>query len=325
MEFKIQLRGRYISNRLVLIFLLFLIKCGSPELELSVAHKILSLKIITCASGNAELCSTSKASSNNTTTNNNPPSSLTYSSSSFIFLQNITISNAIPSVTGVVTNCIVAPSLPTGLTLNSTSCSITGTPTVLSVNTNYTITASNSFGNTSTTIAIQVVNYKRMFVTAVGSLPGSDFNGPVGADTRCFSDANKPVSGTYKAFIVSSARIASTTPNAGTGQLDWVLLPTQLYTRTDGTIIGTTTANSLFTFPLTNAITSIPAQYFTGMNGDWTNAVGNCANWTDGTNPGVGSGVSGRGENTTNAILNGASGISCSGSATGQQLLCVEQ
>lgn len=325
MEFKIQLRGRYISNRLVLIFLLFLIKCGSPELELSVAHKILSLKIITCASGNAELCSTSKASSNNTTTNNNPPSSLTYSSSSFIFLQNITISNAIPSVTGVVTNCIVAPSLPTGLTLNSTSCSITGTPTVLSVNTNYTITASNSFGNTSTTIAIQVVNYKRMFVTAVGSLPGSDFNGPVGADTRCFSDANKPVSGTYKAFIVSSARIASTTPNSGTGQLDWVLLPTQLYTRADGTIIGTTTANSLFTFPLTNAITSIPAQYFTGMNGDWTNAVGNCANWTDGTNPGVGSGVSGRGENTTNAILNGASGISCSGSATGQQLLCVEQ
>lgn len=64
--------------------------------------------------------------------------------------------NVSPTITGVVTNCSVSPSLPAGLTLNTTTCSVVGTPSAVSAVTTYTITASNASGNTSTTIKVKV-------------------------------------------------------------------------------------------------------------------------------------------------------------------------
>ncbi|EKO14330.1 putative Ig domain-containing protein [Leptospira kirschneri] len=85
-----------------------------------------------------------------------PPSALSYAGTPFTFTQGATITTATPSVTGTVTACNSDIPLPAGLGINGTTCAISGTPTTTQAATNYTITASNAYGNTSTTISIAV-------------------------------------------------------------------------------------------------------------------------------------------------------------------------
>ncbi|EQA72957.1 putative Ig domain-containing protein [Leptospira noguchii] len=90
------------------------------------------------------------------TVNMAPPSALSYAGTPFTFTQGATITTATPSVTGTVTACSSDIPLPAGLGINGTTCAISGTPTTTQAATNYTITASNAYGNTSTTISIRV-------------------------------------------------------------------------------------------------------------------------------------------------------------------------
>ncbi|EPE84289.1 PF07603 family protein [Leptospira noguchii str. 1993005606] len=90
------------------------------------------------------------------TVNLAPPSALSYAGTPFTFTQGATITTATPSVTGTVTACTSDIPLPAGLGINGTTCAISGTPTTTQATTNYTITASNAYGNTSTTISIAV-------------------------------------------------------------------------------------------------------------------------------------------------------------------------
>lgn len=84
-----------------------------------------------------------------------PPSNLGYAATN-----NFTLNSPIvplnPTVNGNVTSYSVSPSLPSGLTLNTTTGVISGTPTQLSTATNYTITASNNSGSTTFIISIAV-------------------------------------------------------------------------------------------------------------------------------------------------------------------------
>lgn len=90
------------------------------------------------------------------TVNLAPPTALTYPASSYAFLQNSPIATQTPTVNGTVTNCVSVPNLPTGLNLDTTTCTITGMPTNSQSTTSYTITASNDYGNTTTTISITI-------------------------------------------------------------------------------------------------------------------------------------------------------------------------
>ncbi|EMJ56786.1 PF07603 family protein [Leptospira interrogans serovar Valbuzzi str. Duyster] len=90
------------------------------------------------------------------TVNLAPPSALSYAGTPFTFTQGATITTATPSVTGTVTSCNSDIPLPTGLGINGTTCAISGTPTTTQSATNYTITASNAYGSTNTTISITV-------------------------------------------------------------------------------------------------------------------------------------------------------------------------
>jgi hypothetical protein len=92
------------------------------------------------------------------TINISPPTSLSYTGNPFTFTQNTTISSLSPTFSGSVTSCISVPGLPSGLGINPTNCSITGTPSIPQALTSYTITASNSSGNTNATIDIVVNN-----------------------------------------------------------------------------------------------------------------------------------------------------------------------
>ncbi|HEY2779475.1 MAG TPA: Ig domain-containing protein [Steroidobacteraceae bacterium] len=61
-----------------------------------------------------------------------------------------------PTVSGTVTNYSVTPALPTGLSIDSTGGTISGTPTAAAAAATYTITASNSFGSTTFALSLSV-------------------------------------------------------------------------------------------------------------------------------------------------------------------------
>ncbi|MCC5814758.1 MAG: putative Ig domain-containing protein, partial [Leptospira sp.] len=80
-----------------------------------------------------------------------PPTIGGFSNPADPFVQGVAITPISPSsTTGVITNCTVSPALPSGLTLNTNTCVISGTPSVEASSQTYTITPSNSSGSGET-------------------------------------------------------------------------------------------------------------------------------------------------------------------------------
>ncbi|MEM7179780.1 MAG: LamG-like jellyroll fold domain-containing protein [Spirochaetota bacterium] len=99
--------------------------------------------------------STTTTTSTNTSTAMETPPTLAYTGSPFTF-SNTTPVSLVPTITGNITSCTASPSLPNGLSLNQTTCAITGTPSSEQLAKNYTITASNTGGSVNTTINAHV-------------------------------------------------------------------------------------------------------------------------------------------------------------------------
>jgi len=152
----------------------------------------------------------------------------------------------------------------------------------------FMVTAVNGSGNTNATAeATATPTTRKLFVTALAV--STDLSagmggglGTVAADGLCQSDANYPGSGSYKAVIANSFRTACTTANCGGGpseNSDWALAPNTEYVRPAGSVIGTTTANGIFTFPLDLAFDATATSVMTGLNTNWTSATDNCQDW----------------------------------------------
>ena len=90
------------------------------------------------------------------TIDDNPPSNLLYYSQTAVYTINKQITNNTPTVTGSVSSYLVDPPLPSGLTIDSLTGVISGTPTELQTATDYTITVSNQYGFTKDIISITV-------------------------------------------------------------------------------------------------------------------------------------------------------------------------
>lgn len=86
-----------------------------------------------------------------------PPSSLSYANAPFLFNQGVPIATQAPTVVGQVTSYAILPALPSGLSFNSGSGAISGTPSATSAANNYTVTASNAFGQAQVVFNLQVV------------------------------------------------------------------------------------------------------------------------------------------------------------------------
>jgi hypothetical protein len=83
---------------------------------------------------------------------------VSYSGSPYSWEQGDTITTQTPTISGnTFTSCTASPTLPTGLTINTTNCAISGTPTATQSATDHTITATNDYGNDTTTINIAVI------------------------------------------------------------------------------------------------------------------------------------------------------------------------
>jgi hypothetical protein len=101
-----------------------------------------------------------------------PPSGLSYTPSSASGTVGTPISSLTPTVTGTVTSYSVSPALPLGLTLNTSSGVISGTPTAISASAIYTVTAGNGTGSTTATVTIVVVAAP-VGSTFAGAYPGA--------------------------------------------------------------------------------------------------------------------------------------------------------
>jgi hypothetical protein len=69
---------------------------------------------------------------------------------------------------------VVSPALPAGLTLNSSTGVISGTPTTLTATSNYTITATNTGGSTPASLSITVVSPYTAWSAQYGLLQGPE-------------------------------------------------------------------------------------------------------------------------------------------------------
>ena len=88
----------------------------------------------------------------------NPPTDLTYSSNSAVYAINQPIPNNTPSHGGgEVISYTISQAVPTGMSFNTTTGIISGTPTVNSVPTNYLVTAINPAGTAIKTITLTVL------------------------------------------------------------------------------------------------------------------------------------------------------------------------
>ncbi len=85
---------------------------------------------------------------------------IAYSPSSHVYPQGAAIAAITPvSTGGTVSSYSIGPALPTGLTFNTATGKISGTPSVPSNITTYTITATNPGGSSSTTLTLTVTPY----------------------------------------------------------------------------------------------------------------------------------------------------------------------
>jgi hypothetical protein len=84
------------------------------------------------------------------------PSNLTYSTNPATYTDNTAITQNSASVTGDVTSYSINPALPTGLSFNTSTGAITGTPLAIAAQATYTVTATGPGGNTTCDVVITV-------------------------------------------------------------------------------------------------------------------------------------------------------------------------
>ena len=86
------------------------------------------------------------------------PSGLSYTRSSRVLSTQGPRLGFIPTVTGTFLSYSVSPALPAGLTINSSSGIISGKPTEISSETDYTVTAANVSGSTSFQMSLEILD-----------------------------------------------------------------------------------------------------------------------------------------------------------------------
>lgn len=152
-------------------------------------------------------------------------------------------------------------------------------------------------------------SYKKIYLASI-SAPTGDL-GIADIDAACNSG--------YRAMVGGNGRHPDV---ASSGAVDWVLSANTEYRRNDGvTVIGTTTAAAIFSFPLTNSFSATSGKYYTGLSTTWsTSDAISCQDWgsmADDRTYGDALSV------TTSAIAEGMHDCGTSGPAA--YVVCVEQ
>ena len=136
---------------------------------------------------------------------------ISYATSPKSFTRNVADSMLVTSTGGAVASYSVSPALPAGLTLNTTTGRIGGTPTAATAAANYTVTATNASGTATATVNI----------TVLPGLPVIAYAGSPKTFTIGTNDSLVVTStgGAVASFSVSPALPAGLTLNTTTGRI----------------------------------------------------------------------------------------------------------
>jgi hypothetical protein len=171
------------------------------------------------------------------TVNDVAPSTLSYLSNPATYTKGTAITANTPTSSGgAVVSYAVSPALPTGLTLNTSTGVISGTPTTITTSANYTVTASNTGGSTNASVSITVRDIEPSALTY--------FSNPATYTKDTAISDNTPTSsgGAVVSYAVSPALPAGLTLNTSTGVISGT--PTTLTTSADYTVTASNTGGS---------------------------------------------------------------------------------
>ncbi len=176
------------------------------------------------------------------------PSSLSYAAPSATYAVGTAITDNAPrSSGGEVASYSVVPTLPWGLSLNSTSGVISGIPTVATPQSNYTVTAYNAGGSTSVTLSIAVTNGAPAKLTYSRNPAVYTVNAPIMVNVPT-TTGGEPTE--YALSLSSPALPANLTLNPTSGTISGTptsTSPATSYTITASNAFGSTTAPLVIT------------------------------------------------------------------------------
>ncbi len=159
------------------------------------------------------------------------PAGLTYSNGAVLYTKGIAITPNTPSSTGgAVASYAVSPALPAGLSLNTTTGVISGTPTVLTGTVIYAVTATNSGGSATASLYITVKD------VAPAGLTYSTNPGIYTVGTAITPNTPTSTGGAITSYTVSPTLPAGLALNATTGVISGT--PTTATARTPYTVSG---------------------------------------------------------------------------------------
>lgn len=213
-----------------------------------------------------------------------PPANLAFPSGGAATFTTGVSSSLVPTFTGGITNCTISPALPTGIVINSSTCAISGTPTAVSPQTNYTITATNQFGNTSATLnfgvntlAPQTLSFSFGGSTTINSNTNVNYALTVtGGVSSCSVNPTLPAGLTLNTTNCS----ITGTPTSTTSATAYTITATNQYGSGNVTVTIATTliAPTAFSFPYTPGATTVytigtPVNVSPAITGVITNCV----------------------------------------------------
>lgn len=171
------------------------------------------------------------------------PTGLTYSTPN-VYIVGVAIGALSPTSTGgAITTYSVSPSLPTGLTLNTNTGLITGTPTAITAQSSYVVTGSNGSGTITTTVVISV---------NIAAPAGLSYTSPNVYTVGTAITSLNPTStgGAISTYTVSPSLPAGLTLNTTTGIITGTptsITPQASYVVTANNASGTNTSTIIIT------------------------------------------------------------------------------
>ena len=136
-----------------------------------------------------------------------PLSSIAYMNSPVTFTTGYSAS-ATATVVGTISSCSVSPAaLPTGLSISTSTCAMSGTPTATQSATNYTVTATNTLGSVNSTISIAVINAGTVS-TLVGNAAANGYVDGTGTSALFKSPAGIAVDSSGNIYVADTTNHA---------------------------------------------------------------------------------------------------------------------